>query len=560
MSIRVPAPRRRLLRAIAPALLTAALTLLSGCGSSKPVSADGGSTPGVDHSREFDAKLMPTLAQVRAWQYEIDTFGGGFRPAGSVAEIAYAQHLAGQLRAMGVPDVRLEPYPVNRWIAQKSQLQLLDGDAAEDIPLVSYIPFSGNTGPEGIEGPLVYVPGLAAVDLTDVVVRLLDSGAVVGGLSGVVQGLVDLLGDSGSGLSSILSSIVSADVRGKIVVYDLPRLTIPMGALSSIALHVTDKAGTMGFTTPFSRPFLDMVVAQVVTTALKAAGAAGAVGIVDYPKEAAQGSYYPFFARFLPASPTVYLDRDSGAALKQRLLANPLAAKPARLTLHALEEEVEAYNVVAVLPGASPLEIVLSSHTDGTNSLEDNGPAAILGIMRYYTRIPQAQRKRSLRVVFSGGHFGGGGLAHYIEENHDELDEKALAAIEIEHVGAREWLEIAPGVMGLTGLNEPQVIMTPFGAPFERESILLSEQFDRSIVLPPVLPFGEGQAYRNDGGLPMIQYITGPVYLLNFGIPRVTSEFTDYPLMHAQVGAFVRMVLNLGNEPSTALRSEIEER
>jgi hypothetical protein len=550
----------RLARGAGIAMAVAGLSLSAGCGSSQPVDGSTRGTPGVDHSREFDARLMPTLAQVRGWQYEIDRFDGGFRPAGSVAEIAYAQRLASQLRAMGVPDVRLEPYPVDRWIAQKAQLQLLWGETAEDVPLVSYIPFSGNTGAQGLEGPLVYVPGLAAVDLTDVVVRMLDSGALVGGVTGLAQALVALLGDTASGLSSIAASLAAADVRGKIVVYDLPRLTIPFGVLSSISLHVTDQAGTLGFTTPFSRPFLDMVVAQVVTTALKAAGAAGAVGIVDYPKEAAQGSYYPFFARFLPASPTVYLDRDTGAALKQRLLASPLSPKPARLTLHALEESVEAYNVVAVLPGASELEIVLSSHTDGTNSIEDNGPAAILGIMRYFTRIPQAQRKRSLRVVFSGGHFGGGGLPHYIEEHHDELQDKALAAIEIEHVGAREWLEIAPGAMGLTGLNEPQVIVTPFGAPFERESILLSQQFDRSIVLPPVLPFGEGQAYRNEAGLPMIQYITGPVYLLNFGIPRVTSEFTDYPLMHAQVGAFVRMILNLGNEPAGVLRSGVEER
>jgi len=543
----------------AACLLAAALILLAGCGRSDPVS-HGTGTPGIDASRDFDPVRMPSLQQVRAWQYEIDDFDNGFRPAGSVAEIAYAQQLARQLCQMGVPEVRLEPYSLRRWIAQDARLQLLGGDGAEEIPLASYVPFSGNTGAEGLEGPLVYVPGLASADLSGIVLQLLGSGAAAGGLTGVAQRLVELLGDTGSGLSSIVGSIAAADVRGRIVVYDLPKLTIPIGVLSSAALHVTDQAGTMGPTTPFSRPFLDMVVAQVIMTALKAAGATGAVGILDYPAAAAQGSYYPFFARDLPAEPTVWLDRDTGAALKQRLLANPLAATTARLTLNALEEDVEAYNVVALLPGASELEFVLSSHTDGTNSLEDNGPAAILAIMRYYTRIPQAQRRRSLRVVFSGGHFGGGGLAQYIEHHHAELQEKVLAAIELEHVGAREWLEIAPGVMALTGLNEPQVIVTPFGEAFERESILLSEQFDRSIVLPPVLPFGEGQAYRNDASLPMIQYITGPVYLLNFGIPEVTTEYTDYPLMHAQIAAFVRMILNLGQEPAEALRSGLEER
>jgi len=536
-------------------LLSLTLSLLAACGNSRPPG-----TPGIDPSREVDDALLPSEAQLRGWQAEIDEFNGGFRPAGSVYEIAYAQRLAAQLRDLGLPEVNLEPYTVSRWSARTARLELLDGDQAETVPLVSYIPFSGNTGPEGLEGSLLYLPGLAAVDLSDVLVRLLDSGAVTGGLTGLLRNLTELLGDTGSGLSSILAAVSSLDLRGKIVVYDLPRLTIPMGALSSLALHVTDDAGTMGFTTPFSRPFLDMVVAQVVTTALKSAGAAGAVGVVDYPKEGAQGSYYPFFARFLPASPTVYLDRDQGRALKQRLGGRLLSPQKARLTLDALEEEVEAYNVVARLPGASPLEIVLSSHTDGTNSIEDNGTAAILGMMRYYTRVPQSQRPRSLRVVFSGGHFGGGGLGQYLEAHHDELQARVLAAVEIEHVGAREWLEVAPGVMALTGLNEPQVIVSPLGAVFERESALLSSQMDRSLVLPPVLPFGEGQAYRNDTGLPMIQYITGPVYLLNFGIPEVTSEYTDYPLMHRQVRAFIRLVTNLAAEPAGQLRPGLAER
>lgn len=535
-------------------LLASALSLLAACGNSSPRG-----TPGVDPSREVDAAFLPSEAQLRGWQAEIDEFNGGFRPAGSVHEIAYAQRLAGQLREMGVPEVSLEPYTVSRWSAKTARLELLDGDKGEDVPLVSYIPFSGNTGPAGLEGSLLYLPGLAAVDLSEVLVQLLASGAATGGVTDLLRNLTELLGDSTSGLSSILAVVGGLDVRGKIVVYDLPRLTIPIGVLSSLALHVTDEAGTMGFTTPYSRPFLDMVVAQVVTTALKAAGAAGAVGIVDYPKEAALGSYYPFFARFLPASPTVYLDRDEGRALKQRLSGQPLSPLKARLTLDALEEEVEAYNVVARLPGVSPLEIVLSSHTDGTNSIEDNGTAAILGMMRYYTRVPAAQRPRSLRVVFSGGHFGGGGLASYLEAHHDELQARVLAAVEIEHVGAREWLEIAPGVMALTGLNEPQVIVSPLGAVFERETALLSSQMDRSMVLPPVLPFGEGQAYRSSAGLPMIQYITGPVYLLNFGIAKVTSDYTDYALMHRQVRAFIRLVTNLAAEPAGQLRPGLAE-
>lgn len=38
---------------------------------------------------------------------------------------------------------------------------------------------------------------------------------------------------------------------------------------------------------------------------------------------------------------------------------------------------------------------------------------------------------------------------------------------------------------------------------------------------------GKSWRRKSKAGLPMIQYITGPVYLLNFGILKVTTELTD---------------------------------
>lgn len=534
---------RRLLEQCVYGFIIALSLLAAGCGSSDPVEPSSN----LDLSREFAPALMVSQDQLRRWQAEIDNYNGGFRPAGSPEEIAYTERLASQLRSMGIEDVRLEPYAVKRWVADRSALDLL-GDAPQSVALAGYIPFSGDTGPEGLERQVVYLPGLAAVNLEGLLLDLLNRPGSAG-LQALLEQVLALPGDGLAGLSAIVGAITAADVQDKIVLYDLPKAALTLGALEAVALHVNDANDTMGLTTPYSRPFVDMVVAQLITTALKLAGAAGAIGIIGYPPAAANGSYYPFFLRDLPSLPTLYLDRDTGAALKARL-AEPLGgAVRARLTLDALEEDATAYNLTAIIPGQTPQEILLSSHTDGTNSIEDNGPAAILGIARYFTRVPVAQRPRSLRIVFGGGHFGGGGLHQYVEEHLGELSSKVLVAIEIEHIGAREWLEIAPGVMGLTGLNEPQVLMTPLDAPFQRESALFADQFDRSIVLPPLLPFGEGQIYRNEGGLPMIQYITGPVYLLNYGIPQVTTQYTDYALMHSQTAAFVRMVLNLASDP-----------
>ena len=532
----LPAPGRRGRRR-RRALQVLGLAMLAGCGSSSGVASFDG-----DPSRDLDPAYVVSAAQLQRWQAEIDDYNGGFRPAGSEAEIAYTKHLVARLRDMGV-DAQLDPYEIARWTLQRAALELLPaGGDAQPVALASYIPMSGATGADGISGNVVYMPGLAAVDLSGVIVGLLNGSSGAGELP---QRIADLLADTGSAVAPVLAALASADVAGKIVLYDVPKPTIPVGALTTLAFHVSDPDGSLPFTTPYSRPFLDMVVVQVINTALKTLGAAGAVGVIDYPAAAANGSYYPVFAPTLPTVPTVYVDRDTGRALKAQLGGGSVSR--ARLVLDATVEQTQAYNVDALIPGVSADEIIVSSHTDGTNSIEDNGPAAILGIARYFTRIPRAQRPRSLRIVFSGAHFAGSpGLSSYVAGHRDALQANARVAIEIEHLGAREWLETEAGMMALTGLDEPQVIMTPGTAAFRDASIRFADRFKRFIVLPPLLPFGEGHGFGN-AGVPVIQYITGPVYLLNDGLPAVTTQFTDYGLMQRQTQAFIEMILELGN-------------
>lgn len=57
----------------------------------------------------------------------------------------------------------------------------------------------------------------------------------------------------------------------------------------------------------------------------------------------------------------------------------------------------------------------------------------------------------------------------------------------------------------------------------------------------------------------MIQFIAGPVYLLNGPMPEVSAHFIDYDLMRRQIGAFVQMILDLNGYPDDQLRTAIKD-
>jgi hypothetical protein len=115
-------------------------------------------------------------------------------------------------------------------------------------------------------------------------------------------------------------------------------------------------------------------------------------------------------------------------------------------------------------------------------------------------------------------------------------------------------MELSPGAMALNGLPEPQVLMTlPLTIQAEHARTFATN-FDRSMVITPP-SFGEGRPWLTSAAvLPLIQFISGPVYLLKGPQPAVTTQYTDYELMHAQVTAFIQMILDLNRACSGARR------
>ena len=134
----------------------------------------------------------------------------------------------------------------------------------------------------------------------------------------------------------------------------------------------------------------------------------------------------------------------------------------------------------------------------------------------------------------------------------------------LEHLGAREWMPQPTGRTKLTGRSEPGTFFCPASSPLVNASYrsLTRAKAAPSSVLKPYLkdpksPDGgtwpaEGNALWARAGIPTTNYITGPTYLLNWGIPTVDK--LDVARMRAEAVSFTQLLLELSRVPRAKLR------
>src|SRR5205085_2758834 len=146
-----------------------------------------------------------------------------------------------------------------------------------------------------------------------------------------------------------------------------------------------------------------------------AGGAAGIVVVYDLSPGAAFGlaqrSVYThdgkagLGAKYVNV-PTLTLDRVNGA----KVLADAKAGKTATLTLLASFENSQGKEIIGYLPGkdygtAADQQVLIATHQDAMSLSEENGGLGMLGVLSYFSHIPQAERPRTLVFWFDNRHF-----------------------------------------------------------------------------------------------------------------------------------------------------------
>ena len=174
--------------------------------------------------------------------------------------------------------------------------------------------------------------------------------------------------------------------------------------------------------------------------------AAGAIIVYDMAYERTKG-LYTFGVPTLYNSPTLILSREDGA----KVIDDAKQGKSATLRLEAVVETSEAFQYIAYLPGANygtpeDEQIILVNHTDGPSITQDNGALGLLGIVKYFSNIPQSERPRTLTVFLDCRHYMPGMEdAHAAPDWFTRFPEKTsniVGMIQTEHLGEMDYREV----------------------------------------------------------------------------------------------------------------------
>lgn len=271
----------------------------------------------------------------------------------------------------------------------------VDAKGAGKIPVAGAIPFSKPAPKGGPKGDLVYLP-------PDV-------------------------------------PITPENAAGKVVIRDFVPASIPYSVFQALGLYIgPDSSSRAG---DYTRPYLtgggheDLLAAS-------AAGVAGLIVDMDIPRKQARGYSDPHAGTFYGA-PAVFVGNEQAAQLKRLAEQNVSAS----VTVKAkIDRSAKTRTLIASLPGQSPQRMILSTNTDGAGWVQDNGPAGMLALARYYGKLPLECRPRTLELEFGAAHqtLIHDGTNRYAAEMDRNYDKGTVSfAFGLEHLGTRELVPVA---------------------------------------------------------------------------------------------------------------------
>jgi hypothetical protein len=457
----------------------------------------------ADGAAGFRPELLPT--QQAIWDQQVWMAKLGPKYTGNKAHTTFVDFLATEFKKSGCDVVR-DTYTLPRWDARRWQITVTPS-AGEPFraPVTSYFPYSGQTPPSGVTGPLVFAGASPSFALND-----------LGGKVALIE--------------------FATATRDWAHLYT-PWGVHPSGEVFPASLRPA--RGAVNDLTPFR----------------KAGAAAVVLAWTDVSDANAADQYTPF-SRPPQDIPGLYVGRDTGARLKA------LAASGARATV-ILEADVFpdtlTDTLLATLPGSSADEaIIVNTHTDGPNATEENGALGILALATYFAKLPAAARRRSLVFPLTTGHFAGPWVPSIrgVIEKHPDVIKKAVAAVTVEHLGCREWMDDAAMHYQATGKNEWSVAITPDRAMGQALVTALEGSRDRAAAVNPVNGgwLGEGSSLSR-AGIPTIGYIPQPNYLLagpaDGCIDKLSAE-----LMYSQIQVFVKLIHAIDRMDRAALKGQ----
>ena len=430
----------------------------------------------------------------------------GPRLTGNDAHRALVDEVAKQLAALGLTANR-DPHRFTRWDAPRDDAHLSLTVGNRPIPISSAYPYSGTTGPAGVTGRLQLIRG-----------GLRKNWAAAAGGVAVVE------------------------VRHYPFPYDL---------------WVSEWDGPAA-RDEFDNPILSATLNGPNLAAARHANVKAVIAVwKGLPASASAGQYLPFTNGYQDL-PAVWIAERDG----QDLIDAARTGAEAHLVLDAsVTPFSESDTVWAVSEGASTDETILVvTHSDGTNSVEENGHIGLLELARQATAAPH---RRTMVFVLTTGHLRMPAVSQHGQatsawfDAHPDLwagrpgQARAVAGLVIEHLGARQYAtNMATNDYSPTGRAEPELLYatTPETVAITRNDWNTSTPARTHVSKPsPLIHLGEGETLY-ERRIPAVALVTAPEYLL----AELDGPLVDIDLLEQQVDGFARLLRTLDSATDPA--------
>ena len=391
----------------------------------------------------YNSALLPGPDQLGAWLKTLHDFGP-IRIAGTAPARAYEEFLAAAFANLGCA-VKRDQFRLMTWEGDIEKCSITvteDSGAKRNLEVLAYFPFGGSTtGMPPAEGKLLW------------------------GGEGEKCG------------PGILNKYTAAELADAIVVVDMPLKT----------------GGIRGPTVYYPGSVPDPLPLISTAPQVKAQGGHGPMNALDgkckglilcysdISDDAARNNYLPFSGPhrktpglWVGAASTQYL---RGVAGKARASIRC----DARLTPNA-----RADALLCTLPGMSDEVIYLTTHTDGPNEINDDGGLGLLAIATYLSKIPRAQRRRTVVFNLQTCHYALGAVADPVTGSgvtieklmarNADVMKRIVAHIAMEQLGGLDWQDEG-GKWSYTGMPAPE-----YWLPTPPREKLPNGSFDRRVT------------------------------------------------------------------------------
>lgn len=475
-------------------------------------------TEGQRQIAGYQPSRLPTAETLGKWLQQLHEFGP-IRMTGTPQCRAFEEFLATQFTALGF-SLERDQFRLTSWECRITDCSISvteDGGATRTVEVVAYYPFGGSTrGKAPATGRVLYVPGTGA---------------------DAAKALPD-----GTDPRSLANSIVVMDMP-------LVRSARAGAAPSRAGLgHFPEKLPPrVGGPSPSGQSGREIM--EVFENRCK--------GLImcytDVSNDTARHNYLPFSDkhRTLPA---IWAGAEGSAYLKS-------VSGKATATIRCdakLTPDARADTLLATLNGQSDEVVFLTTQTDGPNECNENGGLGVLAVATYWSKIPAAQRRRTLVCSLPTGHYAAGAVmdkdtgsgrragTRGVLEKWPDVAKRIVGQIAMEQMGAMDWVDLN-GTFAPSGNVAPERWI-PTTATTEASTRMFlaatvgeDPRYSNATVTPEGSGPGEGGSLRALG-LPGIGLMGQPEYFFRAD-PKGVIDKLNPLVMHNQIAFATKISL-----------------